>query len=141
MTQRAKRCEQATRLCVAPEHCSAGFVQNLALHFLAQRNLWIATFTLVSQPPRAGLCNALQPVATPTQAVNQIARDLYGGLEGMFERHGWTTDGRVISQIAPTKVVQTYGSVEGFVRAHEHGVDGNPTLDPKAAILSDPPEV
>ena len=73
MTQRAKRCEQATRLCVAPEHCSAGFVQNLALHFLAQRNLWIATFTLVSQPPRAGLYNALQPVATPTQAVNQIA--------------------------------------------------------------------
>ncbi len=75
------------------------------------------------------------------QAINQIARDLYDGLDGMFEAHGWTTDGRVISQIAPTKVVQTYGSVDSFVRAHEGGVAGNAMLDPKAAILSDPPDV
>lgn len=75
------------------------------------------------------------------QAINQIARDLYDGLDGMFEAHGWTTDGRVISQIAPTKVVQTYGSIDAFVKAHEGGVAGNAMLDPKAAILSDPPEV
>ena len=75
------------------------------------------------------------------QAINQIASDLYGGLNGMFEAHGWTTDGRVISQIAPTKAVQTYGSVDSFVKAHESGIAGNAMLDPKSAILSDPPEV
>lgn len=48
------------------------------------------------------------------RAINQIASDLYDGLGPMFEAHGWATDGRVISQIAPTKVVQTYGSVEAF---------------------------
>lgn len=75
------------------------------------------------------------------RAINDIARVEYGGLNGMFEAHGWVTDGRVISQIAPTKVVQTYGSVEAFVKAHEDGMAGNAMLDPKVAILSDPPEV
>jgi hypothetical protein len=75
------------------------------------------------------------------QAINRIANDEYGGLQAMFEAHGWATDGRVISQIAPTKIVGTYGSVEAFERAHEHGVASNAMLDPKAAILSDPPDV
>lgn len=73
--------------------------------------------------------------------VNRIARDLYGGLGSLFDAHGWATDGRVISQIAPTKVVQTYGSVEAFGRAHADGVDHNPMLNPMAAIEGDPPEV
>ena len=55
------------------------------------------------------------------RAINQLAHDQYGGLDGMFEAHGWNAAGRVISQIAPTKVVETYGSVEGFVKAHEGG--------------------
>lgn len=75
------------------------------------------------------------------QAINQIARDLYDGLNGMFEAHGWITDGRVISQIAPTKVVQTYGSVDSFVKAHADGRDLNPILDIEAAFKSDPPQV
>lgn len=75
------------------------------------------------------------------QAINRIACDLYGGLGPMFEAHGWATDGRVISQIAPTKVVQTYGSVEAFERAHQDGREWNAMLDPLAAIKADPPQV
>lgn len=75
------------------------------------------------------------------QVVNRIAKDQYGGLAEMFEAHGWTTDGRVISQIAPTKAMQTYGSVEAFERAHMFGRSGNALLDPQAAIMRDPPEV
>lgn len=75
------------------------------------------------------------------RAINQLAHDHYGGLDGMFKAHGWNAAGRVISQIAPTKVVETYGSVEGFVKAHEGGLDLNPILDPMAAIRCDPPEV
>jgi hypothetical protein len=75
------------------------------------------------------------------RAINQIASDLYGGLGPMFEAHGWETGGRVISQIAPTKVVQTYGSVEAFVRAHQDGREWNAMLDPLAAIRADPPQV
>lgn len=75
------------------------------------------------------------------QAVNQIARNEYGGLEAMFDAHGWDTDGRVISQIAPTKVVETYGSVDSFVKAHADGRSLNPMLDVEAAFKSDPPQV
>ncbi|GAA4642367.1 hypothetical protein GCM10023115_05360 [Pontixanthobacter gangjinensis] len=75
------------------------------------------------------------------QAINQIARDEYGGLDAMFEAHGWTTNGRVISQIAPTKVVQTYGSVDSFVKAHADGQALNPILNVEAAFKTDPPQV
>ena len=75
------------------------------------------------------------------QAINQIARDCYGDLQEMFHAHGWSTDNRVISQIAPTKVVETYGSVASFVKAHEDGRDLNPVLDPMVAFKSDPPQV
>lgn len=59
----------------------------------------------------------------------------------MFDAHGWSTDGRVISQIAPTKVVGTYGSIAAFELAHRFGRDGNAMLDPKAAIMRNPPDV
>lgn len=75
------------------------------------------------------------------QAVNQIARDEYGGLDAMFEAHGWITDGRVISQIAPTKVVETYGSIDSFARAHKDGRALNPLVDIQAAFETDPPQV
>jgi hypothetical protein len=48
----------------------------------------------------------------------RIAREHYRDLEGMFAAHEWDAGGRVISQIAPTLVVDTYGGVESFVRAH-----------------------
>lgn len=75
------------------------------------------------------------------KAINQIATEEYGGLGGLFEAHSWTSDGRIISQIAPTKVVETYGSVDAFVRAHQHGTEGNALLNPRAAIASEPPDV
>ena len=52
------------------------------------------------------------------QAIMRIAREQYGSLEAMFDAHGWDAGGRVISQIAPTLVVDSYGSVEAFVLAH-----------------------
>lgn len=75
------------------------------------------------------------------RAVNLIAKEQYGGLRPMFDEHGWTTDGRIISQIAPTKVVETYGSIAAFELAHRFGKGGNAVLDPQAAILRKPPDV
>ncbi|WP_066592562.1 hypothetical protein [Sphingomonas pruni] len=75
------------------------------------------------------------------QAIMRLASEQYGNLESMFDAHGWSDDGRIRSHVAPTKVVQTYGSVEAFVRAHETGRDWNPMLDPLVAIKSDPPQV
>lgn len=75
------------------------------------------------------------------KAVNRIAKDHYGSLDQMFQAHGWSLDGRVISQIAPTKVVQTYGSIAAFERAHENGADGNAMLHPIAAIEGEAPDV
>lgn len=75
------------------------------------------------------------------RAVNRIAKEQYGGLRAMFDAHGWSTDGRVISQIAPTSVARTYGSVAAFEAAHSSGLDGNPVLNPVAAIKRNPPDV
>lgn len=74
-------------------------------------------------------------------AIGKIAKDTYGGYPALFDAHDWSTDGKFTSQIAPTRVVETYGSVEAFERAHDAGVEGNALLDPKAAFASDPPDV
>lgn len=84
------------------------------------------------------------PARTPgwdKQAVNGIAANEYGGLEAMFEAHGWEKGVLTFGQIAPSRVKATYGSVEAFVKAHADGLHFNPTLDPLAAIRADPPEV
>lgn len=75
------------------------------------------------------------------RAVNEIANRDYGGLPEMFAAHGWTTQGRSVSQIAPTKIVESYGSIASFEAAHRDGRDRNPMLDPLAAFRNDPPEV
>jgi len=76
------------------------------------------------------------------QTVNQIARDEYGGLDEMFEAHGWAKPSdRTRGQIAPTMVVQTYGSVENFERAHQDGINGNPFVNPLATIEGSYPDV
>ena len=75
------------------------------------------------------------------QAVNGIAKSQYGGLAEMFEAHDWARDGKTVGQVAPSRVKETYGNVEGFVRAHSNGRDANAILDPWAAIDSDPPNV
>ena len=74
-------------------------------------------------------------------AVNRIANEQYGGLQQLFDAHGWQVGDRVISQVQAQRAVEEYGSVEAFVRAHEDGRDLNPVLDPLAAIRSDPPQV
>ena len=48
------------------------------------------------------------------RAVNDIAKRHYGSLEAMFKAHDWSTDGKTFGQIAPTRVVETYGSVREF---------------------------
>ena len=74
-------------------------------------------------------------------AVNRIANEQYGGLQQLFDAHGWQVGDRVISQVQAQRAVEEYGSVEAFVRAHEDGRDLNPVLDTLAAIRSDPPQV
>lgn len=74
-------------------------------------------------------------------AIGRIAKDAYGGYPALFDAHAWSTDGKFTSQIAPTRVVQTYGSVDAFVKAHEAGGEGNALLNPSATIASDPPDV
>ncbi|NVD46137.1 hypothetical protein [Qipengyuania atrilutea] len=75
------------------------------------------------------------------QAVNEIAASQYGSLKNMFDAHGWDKADRTFGQIAPSRVKETYGGVEAFVKAHEDGRAGNPMLDPLVAIRSDPPQV
>ncbi|MCR9195539.1 MAG: GIY-YIG nuclease family protein [Hyphomonas sp.] len=71
------------------------------------------------------------------RAVNGIAKSHYGGLEAMFDAHGWQTGEKAYGQIAPTRVVQSYGSVEKFVEAHPQ----LQVMSPRAAIQSPPPNV
>lgn len=75
------------------------------------------------------------------RAVNRIAKEQYGGLVEMFAEHGWSTDGRVISQIAPTKVVETYSSIKAFELAHRNGLKGNWVLNPLAGLEATEPKV
>jgi len=82
-----------------------------------------------------------RPPGWDKQAVNRIANEQYGDLEAMFEAHGWVKGNKTFGQIAPTWVVQTYGSVEAFVEAHDNGLEKNALHNPFAAIESDPPNV
>lgn len=75
------------------------------------------------------------------KAINRIASEEYGGLPEMFELHGWATDGKTFGQIAPTRVVESYGSVAAFENAHVGGRNCNPLFNPLAAIKADPPNV
>jgi hypothetical protein len=75
------------------------------------------------------------------QAVNRIAQERYGGLSGMFEAHGWKSGEASVSQVAPTRVKDTYGSIDAFVRAHDGAPNWRGLLNPLGAIESDPPQV
>ena len=71
------------------------------------------------------------------RAVNGIAKSYYGDLEAMFDAHGWDKGNKTFGQIAPTLVVNTYGSIDKFVQDHPP----LQTMSPRAAILSSPPNV
>ena len=75
------------------------------------------------------------------KAVNRIAREEYDGLARMFEKHGWAKGDKTYGQIAPTRVVETYGSVDSFVRAHKNGIVKNSVFNPMSAIQANPPNV
>jgi hypothetical protein len=74
------------------------------------------------------------------RAVNRIAKEAYGGLQQMFDAHDWETDGKLVSQVAPSRVKETYGSVEKFEREHETK-DTNTLADPWSGISASPPNV
>ena len=69
-------------------------------------------------------------------AVNRIAKDYYGGLREMFDHYGWSEDGYVISQIASSKVVKKFGSVEAFVKDHENKAGFDPWSSDYSVMLT-----
>ena len=49
------------------------------------------------------------------KAIHEIARDNFGGLQGMFEHHGWEERGSKMMQHVQRRVKETYGSIHDFV--------------------------
>ncbi|HHK74831.1 MAG TPA: hypothetical protein ENJ57_06665 [Rhizobiales bacterium] len=50
--------------------------------------------------------------------IHKIAKEKYGSLLGMFEKHGWTERGSDMMRFVQTRVKETYGSAENFLRNH-----------------------
>ena len=50
--------------------------------------------------------------------IARIAKETYGGLEQMFEAHGWPERGAAMMPSQQRRVADTYGSVEAFVKKH-----------------------
>lgn len=67
------------------------------------------------------------------RCINAVAKRDYGGLQQMFAAHDWDGGERVISQIVPSLVVATYGSVAAFEAAH-------PAVMPDAIDIIEQPE-
>lgn len=49
------------------------------------------------------------------QAIHRIARERFGGLELMFQHHGWDERGSDMMRHVQRRVKDTYGSVQAFV--------------------------
>lgn len=50
--------------------------------------------------------------------IARVARESYGGLEAMFEKHHWPERGAAMMPSVQKHVAATYGSVDAFVRKH-----------------------
>lgn len=50
--------------------------------------------------------------------ISRIARDSYGGLRQMFEKHDWPERGAAMMPAQQSRVAEEYGSIEAFVRKH-----------------------
>jgi hypothetical protein len=50
--------------------------------------------------------------------IHEIARDHYGGLGGMFDKHGWPETGNKMMPTVQRRVKEDYGSVEAFMAKH-----------------------
>lgn len=55
--------------------------------------------------------------------IHQIARDEYGSLLGMFEKHGWTERGSKMVPSVQSLVKDRYGSIEAFVDEHTNRIE------------------
>lgn len=71
------------------------------------------------------------------QAIHMIATEYYGGLQNMFETHGWQERGGMMMTSASAHIVDQYGSIRGFEEKHRSAG----MIDPADAIKSDPPNV
>lgn len=52
--------------------------------------------------------------------IHQIARDHFGGLEKMYQHHGWDERGSDMMRYVQKHVKQTYGSVDAFAEKFGH---------------------
>jgi hypothetical protein len=73
--------------------------------------------------------------------ITRIANEHYSTWSEMFSIHDWSNDGKPENQIAATRIVETYGSVEKFVDMHDGGRAANPFLTPHAALEAQPNDV
>lgn len=53
------------------------------------------------------------------KAIHKIAREEYGNLATMFNKHNWPETGSDMMRNVQRHVKETYGSVEKFQKAHE----------------------
>lgn len=71
------------------------------------------------------------------QAISRIVKSFYGGYPYMFRNHGWDAPGEKMMILAPTLIVEAYGSIKQFEELHRAG----DLMPPMEAIQSDPPNV
>lgn len=71
------------------------------------------------------------------RAINRIASERFGGLQGLFEAEGWPERGQAMLPAAGRRVAETYGTVEAFIAAHQPPEEGSLL----AQIKADPPNV
>lgn len=60
-----------------------------------------------------------KPPGWDAQAIARIARVHFGDYAGMFAHHDWPERGSEMMRKVQTRVVETYGSVDAFVRHFE----------------------
>lgn len=53
------------------------------------------------------------------QAIHRIAREHFGGLEPMFQQHGWDERGSDMMRSVQRRVKESYGSVHDFVAQYD----------------------
>ena len=56
------------------------------------------------------------------KAIHIIAKNYYGGLQEMFERHGWVERGSNMTPQVQRRVAERYGDVETFIAQHKKKV-------------------
>lgn len=71
------------------------------------------------------------------QAISRVAEANYDSYANMFELHGWPERGNKIMPAVQSRVVNAYGSIRAFERAHEP----DSIMSPMEAISTDPPNV